>query len=74
MNFKKTALHIVLKCPVARKHSAKRSEANKAEVSATGGGEAPKVGYGKTGVALRYHTHDEYQQLSPEKQDELREW
>ena len=39
-NFKKTALHIIPKCPMARKCNTKRNDANKVEVSLTGGEEA----------------------------------
>jgi hypothetical protein len=33
-----------------------------------------KPAIGKTGVHLRYHTQQEYNKLSKEQKDELREW
>jgi hypothetical protein len=59
--------------PVAKKHAATRSKSgNKliADVSLTDG----KESIGKTGVHLRYHTPEEYSQLSKDQKEELYEW
>jgi hypothetical protein len=54
-----------------RDHQATISDLEGAEVSA---GFGTKQGIGKTGVHLRYYKKEEYQKLSKEQQDELREW
>ena len=52
-NFKSTALHVILKCPVARKQTMKTNKTKKAETSAAGTDEpTPKKGFGKTSIVL----------------------
>jgi hypothetical protein len=81
-DFEACIAHIVPYCPVAKKRTAgtKRgaaeisevnADAEEAEVSSFG----TKSGKGsKTGVHLRYHKGPEYNRLSEEEKDELREW
>jgi hypothetical protein len=80
-NFEAAATHLLPYDPVQRKRSdhagGKRGAADisdvtheEAEVSSFGA----KKGIGKTGVHLRYHPSSEYQKLTTEQKDELREW
>ena len=86
-DFEKAAAHLLPYDPVAKKHAAvaqnKRSAAQissieleeesvKGEVSSTT--MSKKASIGRTGVHLRYHTPAEYDNLSNEQKDELREW
>lgn len=80
-NFEAAATHLLPYDPVQKKRSdhagGKRGAADisdvtheEADVSAFGA----KQGIGKSGVHLRYHPTPEYQKLSQEQKDELREW
>jgi hypothetical protein len=80
-NFESAATHLLPYDPVQRKRSdhagGKRGAADisdvtheEADISAFGA----KKGIGKTGVHLRYHPSSEYQKLTSEQKDELREW
>jgi hypothetical protein len=80
-NFEAAAMHLLPYDPVQRKRSGhagrKRSAAeisdvthDEADISSFGA----KKGIGKTGVHLRYHPSSEYQKLTTEQKDELREW
>jgi hypothetical protein len=80
-NFEAAATHLLPYDPVQRKRSdhagGKRSAAeisdvthDEADISSFGA----KKGIGKTGVHLRYHPSSEYQKLTTEQKDELREW
>ena len=86
-DFEKTAAHLLPYDPVAKKHAAmtqnKRSAAQISSVEFEEEwvkGEAnsttmpKKASIRKTGVHLRYHTPVEYDNLSNEQKDELREW
>jgi hypothetical protein len=75
-NFEKMASYIVPYDPVNKKRQtgSGRPTSNVSateEVSSTFGS---KVGIGKTGVHLRYHTKEEYDDLPVDKRTELREW
>ena len=80
-NFEATATHLLPYNPVQKKRSnhagGKRGAADiltvtfeEADVSAFGA----KKGIGKTGVHLRYHPKPEYNKLTTNQKDELREW
>ena len=70
-DFEATAAFLLPHDPVAKKRaSAKRTHA---DVSAFDGSTI-KSGIGKTDVEFRYHTKQEYQKLSKEQRNELREW
>jgi hypothetical protein len=80
-NFEAAATHLLPYDPVQRKRSdhagGKRGAADisavtheEADISAFGA----KKGISKTGVHLRYHPSSEYQKLTSEQKDELREW
>jgi hypothetical protein len=80
-NFEAAATHLLPYDPVQKKRSdhagGKRGAADisdvtheEADISAFGA----KKGIGKTGVHLRYHPSAEYQKLSGEQKNELREW
>ena len=86
-DFEKVATHLLPYDPVAKKRATvaqnKRSAAQissvelveelvKREVSSTT--MPKKASIGRTGAHLRYHTPTEYDNLSNEKKDELREW
>ena len=67
-NFEATASFILPHDPVSRKRNlAKRPQA---EISAANLG--LKAGIGETGVALRFHTTDEYKSLTADQRKELR--
>jgi hypothetical protein len=73
VDFESAASYLIPYDPVAKKHAANRSKSgNKliADISSTDGRES----IGKTGVHLRYHTPEEYSQLSKDQKDELYEW
>ncbi len=80
-NFEAAATHLLPYDPVQRKRSnhagGKRGAADisdvtheEADISAFGA----KKGIGKTGVHLQYHPSSEYQKLTSEQKDELRDW
>jgi hypothetical protein len=80
-HFEAAATHLLPYDPVQRKRSnhagGERSAADisdvthaEADISAFGA----KKAIGKTGVYLRYHPSSEYQKLTTEQKDELREW
>jgi hypothetical protein len=72
-DFESAVSYLIPYDPVAKKHAATRSKSgNKliADVSLTDG----KESIGKTGVHLRYHTPEEYSQLSKDQKEELYEW
>jgi hypothetical protein len=75
-NFEKMASYIVPYDPVNKKCQTGSGQLTSnisatEEVSSTFGS---KVGIGKTGVHLRYHTKEEYDDLPVEKRTELHEW
>jgi hypothetical protein len=81
-NFETCVAHIVPYCPVAKKRTAgtKRGAAEISEVNVDSE-EAEVTSFGsksgkgqKTGVHLRYHKVPEYNRLSNEEKEELREW
>jgi hypothetical protein len=80
-NFESAATHLLPYDPVQKKRSdhagGKRGAADisdvtheEADISAFGA----KKGIGKTGVHLRYHPSNEYQKLTNDQKNELREW
>lgn len=70
-DFEAAAAFLLPHDPVAKKRAtAKRTQVN---ISAVDGTEL-KSGIGKTGVALRYHTKEEYGKLQPEQKKELKDW
>jgi hypothetical protein len=87
-NFEAAATYLLSTDTVARKRDANCNKRGAAQISAvevdameldedhatisdTQGG---KVGIGKTGVHLRFHSNQDYKELSKEQQQELREW
>ena len=70
-NFEAAVVHLQPCCPVGKKNrnSTKRGLA---EISAASG--SLKSGSGGTGVEYRYYTTKEYNKLSKEQKDELREY
>ena len=85
--FEKGAAHLLPYDPVAKKRAAAtNNKRNAAQISsveiddttvtaeASSTTAAKKQSIGKTGVHLRYHTPSEYDNLTDEQKDELREW
>ena len=71
-NFKSTASHIILKCPVAQKQTMKTIDTKQAETSATESDQpSKKHAIGKTGVESRYHASQECTNLLNPQQAEL---
>ena len=77
-DFEATATHLLPYDPVAKKRSASHNKRGTAEISDATGIEissfAAKEGIGSSGVHLRYYKHGEYDTLSQEQKEELREW
>lgn len=79
-NFESAVAHLLPYDPVAKKRNAAGNKRGVAEISSAEGADVSattttgKQSIGKTGVHLRYHTPQEYKQLSKEQKDELREW
>ena len=70
VNFESTVAYLAPVCPVAAKQQRRgKLEANVSGTTASGLGAT-----GKTGVALRYHKYSEFQKLSDEQKEELREF
>ena len=85
--FEKAAAHLLPYDPAAKKRAAAtNNKRNAAQISsveiddttltaeASSTTAAKKQSIGKTGVHLRYHTPSEYDNLTNEQKDELREW
>lgn len=69
-NFESSVTFILPVCPYA-KHSRNRDHSNNTVISdATLKGKQ----HSKTGIDLRWHTHDEYQQLNKKQRQELYQW
>ena len=82
-DFEKASSHLLPKDPVVKKRNlqVKRGAAEISEMTATAGNQkkeekkgGTKVGIGKSGVHLRYHTPDEYDNLSRPQKKELSLW
>jgi hypothetical protein len=77
-DFEAASTHLLPYDPVAKKRSTAQNKRGAGEISDTMGAEVSsfgaKEGIGKSGVHLRYHKPDEYDTLSREQKDELREW
>jgi hypothetical protein len=78
VNFKSTFAYLVPVCNVTIKNDAKHSKLPRADISTVtaaglGGGNL-KPGVGKTGVALRYHKHADYNKLPKDQKEELLAW
>lgn len=81
-NFESAVSHVLPYDPVAKKravYSSKHLESNISDVHLDSEEsstlvEGPKSGIGSTGVHLRYHRYNEYNRLSDEQKQELREW
>ena len=72
-DFEGAASYLIPYDPVSKKNAVNRSKSgNKltADISSTDG----KQSIGKTGVHLRYHTPEEYSQLSKDQKDERYDW
>jgi hypothetical protein len=79
-NFESAVAHLLPYDPVAKRNSTsagtKRGTANISSVEEDDPTttQAPKASIGKTGVHFRFHTPKEYNKLTDEQKDELREW
>ena len=78
-DFEGASTHMLPYDPVAKKRSTINDrKRGAAEISDTVGAEVSsfgaKEGIGKSGVHLRYHKPDEYQELTRDQKSELREW
>ena len=78
-DFEASAAHLLQYDPVAKKRAAVGAKRGSAEISDVSeqvevAGFGTKPGIGKTGVHFRYYKKTEYQQLSSEQKEELREW
>jgi hypothetical protein len=77
-NFESTASFLLPYDPVAKKRQLSSKRDHDSIISDTTGNIAStfgtKPGLGKSGVHLRYHTKDEYKNLSSEQKLELKEW
>jgi hypothetical protein len=74
-DFEATASFLLPHDPVAKKRNLAGKRPS-ADISDTTGSELrvqPKSGLGRTGVSLRFHTKEEYNALSQDQKDELRE-
>lgn len=74
-DFEATASFLLPHDPVAKKRNlaGKRPIADISDATASDQSGKPKSGLGRTGVPLRFHTKDEYNELSSEQKEELRE-
>jgi hypothetical protein len=82
-DFESAVAFLLPRDPVKKKKSNKRTSA---QISATAGGDTGeksdrkkkkvtfRPAFGKTGVELRYHKLKEWNKLTPQKQDEIKEW
>ena len=85
-NFESAAMHLLPYDPVAKKRAASGNKRGSAHISSVGGDEPEKVAVSgttisktkssisSTGVHLRYHTPEEYDNLMIEQKDELCAW
>jgi hypothetical protein len=75
-NFEGAVTVILPECPVAlKKQGQKRPVADISEVEgAATGGPKPKVGIGKSGVELRYHSTPDFLKLRPDQKKELKDY
>ena len=74
-DFEATASFLLPHDPVAKKRTS-TGKRPAAEISDASGSELrvqPKTGIGRTGVSLRFHTKDDYNELNPDQKEELRE-
>ena len=75
-DFELAVAYILPKDPVARKRDAsnKRGAGEISDITANISGFGDKPGIGKTGVHLRWHSDDEYKNLSQDQRKELNRW
>ena len=77
-DFEGASTHLLPYDPVAKKRNTDNGKRGASEISDMVGAEVSsfgaKEGIGKSGVHLRYHKPDEYEGLSRDQKDELREW
>ena len=85
-DFESAATHLLPYYPVAKKCAASGNKQGSAQISSVGGDKPEKVvvssatisktksSIGSTGVHLRYHTPEEYDNLMIEEKDELHAW
>ena len=85
-DFESAAVHLLPYDPVAKKHAASGNKRGLAQISAVGGDKPEQVAMsgaitsktknsiGSTGVHLRYHTPEEYDNLTIEQKDEHHAW
>jgi hypothetical protein len=77
-DFEAAASHLLPYDPVAKKRSTVNLKRGAGDISNTTGAEissfGAKEGIGSSGVHLRWHTNEEYGDLSPDQAEELREW
>ena len=85
-DFESAAVHLLPYDPVAKKRTASGNKRGLAQISSVGGDEPKKVAVsgattsktkssiGSTGVHLRYHTPEEYDNLTIKQKDELHTW
>ena len=69
-SFEDTAAFLIQFDPIARKRQKSGSTGRQHQVA----GVELKKGTGKTGVAFRYHSKDEYRRLNDDQKLELKEW
>ena len=85
-DFESAAAHLLPYDPIVKKCAASGNKQGSAQISSVGGDEPKRVAMssatisktkssvGSTGVHLRYHTPEEYDNLTIEQKDELRTW
>ena len=77
-DFEAASTHLLPYDPVAKKRSLATHKRGAGEISDTTGAEISSFGakesIGSSGVHLRYHKPEEYETLSKDQKDELREW
>ena len=85
-DFESATVHLLPYDPIAKKHAASGNKRGSAQISSVGGDEPERVAIsgatisktrssiGSTGVHLRYHTPEEYDNLTIKQKDELRAW
>ena len=85
-DFESASMHLLPYDPVAKKHAASGNKRGSEQISAVGGDKPEKVAMsgaitsktknsiGSTGVHLRYHTPEEYDNLTIEQKDEHHAW
>ena len=75
-DFELAVAYILPKDPVARKRDTanKRGAGEISELTVNVSGFGDKAGIGKTGVHLRWHSNEEYKDLSQDQRKELNKW